>query len=57
MKKLTVLLLAGVLTGSVLTGCGSKDSGAADGGNKEGASGWDEAGKISVVSRDTGCRK
>lgn len=54
MKKLTVLLLAGVLTGSVLTGCGSKDSGAADGGNKEGASGWDEAGKISVVSREDG---
>ena len=24
MKKLTVLLLAGVLAGSVLTGCGSK---------------------------------
>ena len=54
MKKLTVLLLAGVLTGSVLTGCVSKDSGAADGGNKEGASGWDEAGKISVVSREDG---
>lgn len=54
MKKLTVLLLAGVLTGSVLTGCGSKDSDAADGGNKEGASGWDEAGKISVVSREDG---
>lgn len=54
MKKLTVLLLAGVLAGSVLTGCGSKDSDAADGGNKEGASGWDEAGKISVVSREDG---
>ncbi len=54
MKKLTVLLLAGVLVGSVLTGCGSKDSGAADGENKEGASGWDEAGKISVVSREDG---
>lgn len=54
MKKLTVLLLAGVLVGSVLTGCGSKDSDAADGGNKEGASGWDEAGKISVVSREDG---
>ena len=54
MKKLTVLLLAGVLAGSVLTGCGSKDSDATDGGNKEGASGWDEAGKISVVSREDG---
>lgn len=54
MKKLTVLLLAGVLAGSVLTGCGSKDSGAADGDKQEEASGWDEAGKISVVSREDG---
>lgn len=54
MKKLTVLLFTGILAGSVLTGCGSNDSNAVDGSDQKGASGWDEAGKISVVSREDG---
>lgn len=52
MKKLTVLLLAGVMAGSLLTGCGNSDSGNTEGTDEK--SGWDSAGKISVISREDG---
>lgn len=53
MKKLTALLLTGMLAGSLLTGCGSNDKGT-DGADSSGKGGWDKNGKITVVSREDG---